>query len=172
MLRGLSRYRGHLGWEEPVVQPATAQKRWPVFCFGERGRKGAHAMTNRRMGRRQFLLRGAVGAGMLAFPSAAVLGEAPAVAAPSFARVPRFTVALPIPVKARPVGANTYHITQRQTQQTLHPRLGKTAVWGYDDGRHGPLYPGPTIEVWRGIPTRSTTKTGSRGTTYWRSIRA
>jgi len=110
-------------------------------------------MTNRRMGRRQFLLRGAVGAGMLAFPSAAVLGEAPAVAAPSFARVPRFTVALPIPVKARPVGANTYHITQRQTQQTLHPRLGKTTVWGYDDGRHGPLYPGPTIEAWRGIPT-------------------
>ena len=82
-------------------------------------------MTNRRMGRRQFLLTGAIGAGMLAFPGAAVLGGAPAVAAPSFARVPRFTVALPIPVKARPVGANTYHITQRQTQQTLHPRLGK-----------------------------------------------
>jgi spore coat protein A, manganese oxidase len=110
-------------------------------------------MTNRQMSRQQFLLRGAVGAGMLAFPGAAMLGEAPAVAAPSFARVPRFTVALPIPVKARPVGANTYHITQRQTQQTLHPRLGKTTVWGYDDGRHGPLYPGPTIEVWRGIPT-------------------
>src|SRR5215216_4734611 len=110
-------------------------------------------MTNRRMSRQQFLLRGAVGAGMLAFPGAAMLGEAPAVAAPSFARVPRFTVALPIPVKARPVGANTYHITLRQTQQTLHPRLGKTTVWGYDDGRHGPLYPGPTIEVQRGIPT-------------------
>ena len=41
---------------------------------------------------------------------------------------------LPIPVKATPVGPNTYHITQRQTQQTLHPRLGKTKVWGYDDG--------------------------------------
>src|SRR5918995_5413009 len=110
-------------------------------------------MMNRRMGRRQLLLRGAVGAGMLAFPGAAVLGEAPAVAAPSSARVPRFSVALPIPVKARPVGANTYHITQRQTQQTLHPRLGKTTVWGYDDGRHGPLYPGPTIEVRRGTTT-------------------
>src|SRR5215203_4256020 len=110
-------------------------------------------MTNRRMSRRLFLLRGAVGAGMLAFPGAAVLGKAPAVAAPSFARVPRFTVAFPILVKARAVGANTYHITQHQTNQTLHPRLGKTTVWGYDDGSHGPLYPSPTIEVWRGIPT-------------------
>jgi spore coat protein A len=82
-----------------------------------------------------------------------VFGEAPAVAAPSFARVPRFTVASPIPVKATPVGPNTYHVMLRQTQQTLHPRLGKTTVWGYDDGSHGPLYPGPTIEVWRGIPT-------------------
>jgi spore coat protein A len=110
-------------------------------------------MTNRRMSRRQLLLRGAVGAGILAFPGAAMLGEAPAAEAPTFARVPPFTVALPIPVKARPVGANTYHITQRQTQQTLHPRLGKTTVWGYDDGRHGPLYPGPTIEIRRGTPT-------------------
>src|SRR5215208_290977 len=110
-------------------------------------------MTNRRMSRRQLLLRGAVGAGMLTFPGAAVLGKAPAVAAPSFAKVPRFTVALPIPVKASPVGPNTYHITQRQTQQTLHPRLGKTTVWGYDDGKHGPLYPGPTIEVKKGTST-------------------
>ena len=129
-------------------------------------------MMNIRMSRRQFLLRGAVGAGMLAFPSAVVLGEAPAVAASSFARVPRFSVALPIPVKASPVGANTYHITQRQTQQTLHPRLGKTTVWGYDDGSHGPLYPGPTIEDGEGSRPRSTTKTASRGTTCCRSIRA
>src|SRR5215217_7269111 len=101
----------------------------------------------------QSAVRGAVGAGVLAFPSPAVLGGAPAVAATSFARVPPFTVALPIPVKARLVGANTYHIAQRQTRQTLHPWLGKTTVWGYDDGRHGPLYPGPTIEVRRGTPT-------------------
>ena len=129
-------------------------------------------MTSRRISRRAFLIRGAVGAGgTLALPGV-LLRAAPVVAAPSFVKVARFTVALPIPAKATPVGPNTYHITQRQTQQILHPRLGKTTVWGYDDGRHGPLYPGPTIEVWRGIPTRSTTKTGSRGTTYWRSIRA
>jgi spore coat protein A len=110
-------------------------------------------MTSKRISRRAFLIRGTVGAGgTLALPGV-LLRAAPGLAEPSFVKVPRFTVALPIPVKARPVGPNTYHITQRQTQQTLHPRLGKTTVWGYDDGRHGPLYPGPTIEVWRGIPT-------------------
>jgi spore coat protein A, manganese oxidase len=110
-------------------------------------------MTSRRISRREFLTRGAVGAGgTLALPGV-LLRAAPVVAATSFVKVPHFTVALPIPVKATPVGANTYHITQRQTQQTLHPRLGKTKVWGYDDGKHGPLYPGPTIEVKKGTPT-------------------
>ena len=98
-------------------------------------------------------MRGAVGAGgTLALPGV-LLRAAPGLAAPSFVKVARFTVALPIPAKATPVGPNTCHITQRQTQQILHPRLGKTTVWGYDDGRHGPLYPGPTIEVRRGTPT-------------------
>ena len=102
--------------------------------------------------RRKFLATGAVGAGMLAFPNS-LLRSATAVAAPPFAKVPRFTVPLPIPARATPVAPNTYHITQRQTQQVLHPRLGLTAVWGYDDGTLGPLYPGPTIEVQRGTPT-------------------
>src|SRR5215203_2438577 len=102
--------------------------------------------------RRQFLRRGAVGAGMLAFPDA-LLRAGAAVAAPPFAKVPRFTVPLPIPAKATAVGPSTYHITQRQTQQVLHPKLGQTTVWGYDDGTQGPLYPGPTIEVRKGTPT-------------------
>jgi FtsP/CotA-like multicopper oxidase with cupredoxin domain len=102
--------------------------------------------------RRQFLKRGAVGAGLVAMPSA-LLRAAPVVAAPPFAKVPRFTVPLPIPVKATAVGPNMYHITQRQTRQILHPHLGQTTVWGYDDGTHGPLYPGPTIEVQRGTST-------------------
>jgi spore coat protein A len=89
---------------------------------------------------------------MLALPGA-LLPAAPGVAALRFAKVPRFTVKLPIPAKATEVAPNTYHITQRQTRQTLHPRLGKTTVWGYDDGTLGPLYPGPTIEVQKGIPT-------------------
>ena len=102
--------------------------------------------------RRQFVTRGVIGAGMLATPSA-FLRLAPAAAAPPFAKLPRFTVSLPIPAKATPVAANTYHITARQTLQSLHPQLGQTAVWGYDDGRLGPLYPGPTIEVQKGVPT-------------------
>ena len=108
-------------------------------------------MMRKRISRRQFLTRGAVGAGgMLALPGA-LLRAAPGVAASS--KVPRFTVPLPIPAKAASVAPNTYHITQRQTQQVLHPRLGQTKVWGYDDGTLGPLYPGPTIEVKKGTPT-------------------
>jgi spore coat protein A len=92
-----------------------------------------------------------VGAGMLALPGGFLRATA-AVAAPPLAKLPRFTVPLPIPAKATPVGANTYRIAARQTLQTLHPRLGQTTVWGYDDGTLGPLYPGPTIEVQKGTP--------------------
>ena len=102
--------------------------------------------------RRTFLTRGMLGAGILAFPKA-LLQALPAAAQPAFAKVSRFTVPLPIPATATAVAPNTYHITQRQMQQTLHPKLGPTTVWGYDDGTLGPLYPGPTIEVRRGIPT-------------------
>jgi len=105
--------------------------------------------------RRQFLRRGAVGAGILAFPGA-LLRAGVGVAAPPFAKVPRFTAPLPIPAKATAVGPNTYRITQRQTQQVLHPKLGQTTVWGYDDGTLGPLYPGPTIEVQKGTATTVT----------------
>jgi spore coat protein A len=87
-----------------------------------------------------------LGAGVVALPGTLLQG-APAVAAPAFATVPRFTVPLPIPPKATPVSADTFHITQRQTQQIIHPSLGPTTVWGYDDGTLEPLYPGPTIEV-------------------------
>lgn len=97
--------------------------------------------------RRQLLKGGTAGAVGLMLPPA-VLRTAPAAA--RLATVPRFTVRLPIPGKATPVSANTFHIRQRQTLQTLHPMLGPTAVWGYDDGTLGPLYPGPTIEVQRG----------------------
>ena len=99
--------------------------------------------------RRQFLQRGALGAGVLAIPNS-LLREA--AAAPPFPTVPPFTVRLPIPAKATAVTPNTYHLTQRQTQRTLHPKLGRTTVWGYDDGTLGPLYPGPTIEVQKGTP--------------------
>jgi spore coat protein A, manganese oxidase len=102
--------------------------------------------------RRQFVIRGAAGAGALALPNG-LLRAATAWGAPVLSKVPRFTVPLPRPAKASPVAPNTYHVTLRETQQTLHPRLGQTTVWGYDDGTLGPLYPGPTIEVQRGTPT-------------------
>src|SRR5918994_944360 len=117
--------------------------------------------------RREFLRRGAIGTGMLAFPDA-LLRAGVGVAAPAFAKVPRFSVPLPIPARASAVAANTYHITQRQTQQTLHPRLGQTTVWGYDDGTLGPLYPGPTIEVLQRAPTTATLTTRSSRTSTGR----
>jgi FtsP/CotA-like multicopper oxidase with cupredoxin domain len=102
--------------------------------------------------RRQFLKTGALGAGLFAIP-VTPLRTALGAAMPRFAKVPHFTVPLPIPAKATPVAPNTFHIAQRPTQQILHPRLGQTTVWGYDDGTLGPLYPGPTIEVQKGVPT-------------------
>src|SRR5215218_8450180 len=112
-------------------------------------------MSSRRISRKEFLGIGAGAAAGAALPGV-LLRAAPGVAQEEvsrFAWVPRFRVPLPIPAKATPVAPNTYHITQRQTRQQLHPSLGQTMVWGYDDGRHGPLYPGPTIEVHKGSPT-------------------
>jgi spore coat protein A, manganese oxidase len=105
-----------------------------------------------------------LGAGAVVAPGT-LAGAAPAAANPAIATVPRFTVPLPIPPKATPVSSetfpvtlgkgnplsgDTFHITQRQTERTIHPSLGSTTVWGFDDGTLGPLYPGPTIEVEKG----------------------
>jgi spore coat protein A len=65
-----------------------------------------------------------------------------------------FTQPLPLPVNATPFAPNDYRITMRETVQQMHPDLGSvTKVWGYDDGAHGPLYPGPTLNVQSGQPT-------------------
>jgi spore coat protein A len=101
--------------------------------------------------RRQLLKGGTAGALGLIIPSAA-FPAAPMAAASKPATVPLFTVRLPVPAKATPVSVNTFHVTQRQTRQRLHPMLGRTTVWGYDDGATGPTYPGPTIEVQKGTP--------------------
>ena len=101
--------------------------------------------------RRQLLTRGTAGvAGLMLSPAA--LRTALAAAAGNRTSLRPFVLRLPIPPKATPVAANTFHLTQRQTEQTLHPKLGRTAVWGYDDGTLGPLSPGPTIEVQKGTP--------------------
>ena len=85
--------------------------------------------------------------------TAAVAG--PASAAP----LAPFSTALPLPPSATPTAANHYRLTIRQTTQQFHPSLGgETSVWGYDDGVHGTLYPGPTIEIKRGsAPSLPTT---------------
>jgi spore coat protein A, manganese oxidase len=67
--------------------------------------------------------------------------------------LPSFATPLPLPVNATPIGANAYRLTMRQTTQQMHPSFGSvTKVWGYDDGAHGTLYPGPTLNVQAGTP--------------------
>jgi spore coat protein A len=68
-----------------------------------------------------------------------------------------FLDALPIPPTAVPVGgaaggAATYDLTMKEFQQTLHSELPPTTVWGFDDGVHGPSFPGPTVEARSGEP--------------------
>ena len=61
-----------------------------------------------------------------------------------------YTVPLPVPPVARPVGvvdgADLYEITQRQVRAELLPGV-PTTVWGYDG-----IVPGPTLETRRGRP--------------------
>lgn len=65
--------------------------------------------------------------------------------------VPKFVDRLPIPPVLRPVsfpqGRPHYHVRMLETQQQLHRDFRPTTIWGYNG-----LYPGPTIEAWRGLP--------------------
>jgi spore coat protein A len=68
-----------------------------------------------------------------------------------------FSTPLPIIPKAQPVKANTYRITARPGVAQVHPTLGQTTVWGYDDGSgRGVRSPGYTIEVQKGTATNVT----------------
>lgn len=98
--------------------------------------------------RRQMLRAGAAAGAFSLGGLGNAVGSKPTLQ--RFAGIPRFTIPLPVPPIARPVQPNLYHLAQRQFRQVLHPILGNTRVWGYDDGTHGPLYPGPTLEVQRG----------------------
>jgi spore coat protein A len=65
-----------------------------------------------------------------------------------------FSTPLPLLPKARPVGANAFRITARPGVQQFHPALGRTTVWGYDDGSgRGVRSPGYVIEVQKGTAT-------------------
>jgi spore coat protein A, manganese oxidase len=67
------------------------------------------------------------------------------------------TVPLPLLRPARPSGRNAFRITARAGTVQMHPSLGRTRVFGYDDGSgRGVTTPGYTIEVLKGTPTSVT----------------
>ena len=67
------------------------------------------------------------------------------------------TVPMPLLPKARPSGANAFRIAARAGTVQMHPTLGRTRVFGYDDGSgRGVTTPGYTIEVVKGTPTSVT----------------
>jgi len=87
---------------------------------------------------------------------------------PCIASPTPFLDALPLPAVAEPQtgiqgGAATYDMAIKQFSQTLHSELPPTTVWGFDDGTHGPSFPGPTIEVTSGVPITVTWKNELRG---------
>jgi spore coat protein A len=72
-----------------------------------------------------------------------------------------FVDPLPLPPAATPVASSAsggveYRVTVKETKQKLHRNLPPTTVWGYDDGTHGPIYPGPTFEARVGTPVAVT----------------
>jgi spore coat protein A, manganese oxidase len=72
-----------------------------------------------------------------------------------------YSIPLPLIPKAKPVGANSYAITAKQGLAQIHPTLGQTTVWGYDDGSgRGMRSPGYTIEVQKGTATTVTFTNG------------
>ena len=123
--------------------------------------------------RRTLLRASAVGAAGVALPPAlyrvaGIRSSVPTVAgaavphrhyvAPSGpSAVTGSTVPLPLLPKARAIGRNAYRITARAGTVRMHPTLGNTRVFGYDDGSgRGVTSPGYTIEVAKGTPTSVT----------------
>ncbi|HMF43057.1 MAG TPA: DNRLRE domain-containing protein, partial [Polyangia bacterium] len=64
--------------------------------------------------------------------------------------------AVATPLDTSPAGAAHYRLAMVELQQRLHRDLPPTTVWGFDDGTHGPSYPGPTIEAQTEVLTRVT----------------
>ncbi|MGW4801521.1 multicopper oxidase family protein, partial [Nonomuraea sp. NPDC004297] len=100
---------------------------------------------NRRVSRRAFL--GVLGGAGLAAAGCGGRRESSGELLTGRARLPEpFTVPLPIPEVARPVGPGRYEVTQRVAAVEILPGL-RTEVWGY-----GGTFPGPTFELRRGVP--------------------
>jgi len=109
-----------------------------------------------RLSRRGFLSvaagAGLVGAGLAGAGWAAAGGllsrENTGETLTSALPLPRpFTVPLPIPPVARPVGENRYELTQRVGRVEIIPGT-TTEVWGFDG-----VFPGPTLELRSGVQT-------------------
>jgi spore coat protein A len=120
------------------------------------------------VGRRQFLVAGAVGGAAL-LPSGAT-AHGPGSGDGSVPRTPRlrkYVDPLPRPVTAIPdpyayPGADYYEISMRQGSWRFHRDLGPATVWGYwatnphdPDKAIGMGYLGPTISVATNHPTPS-----------------
>jgi len=51
------------------------------------------------------------------------------------------------------LGNNYYKFHQRQfSTRQMSPSLPAQTIWGFDDGTHGPLSPGPTYQAFYGVP--------------------
>ncbi|MGH9564647.1 MAG: multicopper oxidase family protein [Candidatus Angelobacter sp.] len=61
----------------------------------------------------------------------------------------QFVDELPIMPVIRPSAHGVTHIRMQQAQQKLHRDLPPTTIWGYNG-----IYPGPTMEVQRGVPVK------------------
>src|SRR5215469_11824755 len=54
---------------------------------------------------------------------------------------------------ANALGNNYYKFHQRQfTTNQMSPQLPTQTLWGFDDGTHGPISPGPTYQAFYGTP--------------------
>lgn len=54
---------------------------------------------------------------------------------------------------ANALGNNYYKFHQRQfTTNQMSPQLPAQTIWGFDDGTHGPMSPGPTYQAFYGVP--------------------
>ena len=125
------------------------------------------------LSRRALLRASVVGAAGVALPPALYRAAGLRTAAPAAAgvtvphrhyvaptgpsAVQGSTIPLPLLRTARPVGPNTYRMVAQAGTVTMHPTLGSTRVFGYDDGSgRGVTTPGYTFEVTKGTPTSVT----------------
>ena len=87
------------------------------------------------MTRRRFMAYGLGAGAALAVPW---VSKIPGASASAGGKLTKYIQPLPLPgsgiVVAEMAGANRYSFTQREISRQLHPQLGPTPLWAYDDG--------------------------------------